>query len=102
MKVTTTARGYQSLQFTDQAGKRGIAEQSGDVDYANPTYDQAGSSYLLIGRQDAPVQLSIDQVGELVEYLQKWLEDGCFVRPVPHRHDAVSPPLQQQGSSQRR
>jgi len=45
------------------------------VDCGNPTYDKPGSSYLLLGRQDAPVQLSIDQVGELAEYLQKWLED---------------------------
>ena len=98
MKVTTTPRGFQSVQFTDQAGHCGIAEQSGAVDYGNPTYDQAGSSYLLLGRQDAPVQLSIDQVGELVEYLQKWLEDGCF---VSHKHRALPSPHQKQGASRR-
>jgi len=29
------------------------------------------------------VQLSIDQVGELVEYIEKWLENGEFLRSAP-------------------
>src|SRR5262249_16121316 len=78
MKVTTTPHGFQSVQFTDEAGKIGIAEQCGGVDYANPTADQPGRSYLLLGRQDAPVQLNMEQVAELVGYLQKWL-----VGPLP-------------------
>jgi len=102
MKVMTTPHGFQSVQFTDETGKVGIAEQCGGVDYANPTADQAGSSYLLLGRQDAPVQLNMEQVGELVEYLEKWLEYGCFVQPARHKHGAVPPPHQKQGSAQRR
>lgn len=82
MKVTMTPRGYQSIQFADQAGNRGIAEQSSAIDYGNPTWDKPGSSYLLIGRQDAPLQLSVDQVGELVEYLQTWLEEGKLAHSV--------------------
>ena len=91
MRVTMTAQGFQSLQFTDQAGNRCIAEQSREVDPSNPTSDHAGSSYLLLGRQDAPVQLSIDQVGELVEYLEKWLENGQFVRSAPNAADRGVP-----------
>src|SRR5262249_34535023 len=43
-----------------------------------PNPRRACTSYLFLGRQDAPVQLNIDQVGELVEYLQQWLECGKF------------------------
>jgi hypothetical protein len=80
MKVKTTPRGYQSIEFTDQAGKRGVLEQTGGTDYGNPTWDQSGTSYVLLGRKDAPIQLNIDQVGELVEHLQAWLEDGRFCK----------------------
>jgi hypothetical protein len=83
MKVTMTSRGYQSVRFVDQAGNRGIAEQSSAIDAGNPTRDQPGSSYLLLGREDSPVQLNIDQVGELVEYLERWLEEGKLVASVP-------------------
>lgn len=88
MKVTMTPRGYQSVQFTDQARHRGIAEQSSEIDRGNPTWTDPGSSYVLLGRQDAPVQLNIEQVGELVEYLQRWLESGRFdvvIEPPPTR-----------------
>jgi hypothetical protein len=67
----------------DQAGQHGIAEQSSAIDHANPTWNRPGSSYLLLGRQDAPLQLSVEQVGELVEYLEKWLDEGKFVRMAP-------------------
>jgi hypothetical protein len=83
MKVTMTPRGYQSVQFVDQAGQRGIAEQSNEIDHGNPTWDRPGSSYLLLGRQEAPLQLSVEQVGELVEYLENWLDEGRFVRTAP-------------------
>lgn len=111
MKVTTTARGYQSIQFVDQAGHCGIAEQSGGVDHANPTADVPGSSYLLLGRQDAPLQLNIDQVGELVEHLQKWLEEGKFTSSAPQttakaergaKHESLPAPHQPQGAARRR
>jgi hypothetical protein len=65
------------------AGQRGIAEQSSEIDHGNPTWHQPGSSYLLLGSQDAPLQLSVEQVGELVEYLEKWLDEGKFVRAAP-------------------
>src|SRR5262245_16837212 len=84
MRVTRTAGGLQSLQFVDEAGNRCIAEQSPEVDPNNPCADQVGSSYLLLGRHDAPVQLNLDQVGELVEWLQKWLEHGEFMTSLSH------------------
>jgi hypothetical protein len=37
----------------------------------------------LLGREDSPVQLNIDQVGELVEYLERWLEEGKLAVSVP-------------------
>lgn len=83
MHVTMTDRGYQSLRFNDQAGNAGIAEQSPAIDHGNPTRTDPGSSYLLLGRQGSPVQLSVEQVGELVEYLERWLEHGRFVRHPP-------------------
>jgi hypothetical protein len=39
--------------------------------------------YLLLGREETPLKLSIEQVGELVEYLEKWLDEGRFVRKAP-------------------
>jgi hypothetical protein len=59
----------QSIQFVDQDGNRGIAEQSKEIDPSNRTWTDANTSYL-----------NNDQVGELVEYLQKWLEEGRFVQ----------------------
>jgi hypothetical protein len=98
MIVTTTGRGYQSVQFADQAGNRGIAEQSSEIDPANPTLDQPGSSYLLLGRIDAPVTLSIEQVGELVEYLERWLDEGKFVQ---HNPEALGQNAAKEGAADR-
>jgi hypothetical protein len=86
MKVTTTAQGYQSVQFVDQAGNSGVLEQSKEIDPSNPTADQPGTSYVLLGRKDSVLQLNIDQVSELVEYLQKWLEEGKFVKGSAGSH----------------
>src|SRR5262245_56277958 len=58
----------------EQESDMRLAECSSEIDHSNPTWTQPGSSYLLIGRQDTPVQLNIDQLDELVKYLQGWLE----------------------------
>jgi hypothetical protein len=34
------------------------------------------SSFLLLGREEAPLKLNVEQAGALVEYLQRWLEHG--------------------------
>jgi hypothetical protein len=73
-----TDRGLQHIQFIDDQGNPGTLEQSPEIDYSNPTADVPNTSYVLLGRRDTPLQLSIDQVGELVDYLQTWLEHGQF------------------------
>lgn len=78
MEVHVTDRGLQCVYFTDNRGNPGILQQSPEIDYSNPTADEPNTSYVVLGRRDAPVQLTIDQVGELVEYLQTWLEYGRF------------------------
>jgi len=78
MEVHVTDRGLQRIQFADDQGKPGILEQAPGTDYGNPTYDVPNSSYVLLGCQEAPLKLNLDQVGELVEFLQVWLERGQF------------------------
>jgi hypothetical protein len=79
MQVTTTPRGLQRISFVDHDDQPAILEQTSGIDYANPTFDQPNSSFVLFGRKDAPVKLNMDQVAELVGYLQTWLEEGVFV-----------------------
>ncbi|MFO0969942.1 MAG: hypothetical protein U0793_30685 [Gemmataceae bacterium] len=78
MKVKMTPTGVQSIDFVDQAGARGVLKQTSGRDYGNPTWDQPNSSYVLLGVKDAPLKLNMDQVAELVEYLQTWLETGAL------------------------
>ena len=78
MDVHVTDRGLQSIHFSDDQGRPGILEQSPGIDYGNSTYDVPNSSFVLLSRKDAPLQLNLEQVGELVEYLQVWLEHGRF------------------------
>ena len=82
MQVRTTPRGLQRITFVDQDGKPAILEQTSGIDYANPTFDEANSSFVLLGQKDAPVKLNMDQVAELVGYLQTWLEEGQFAAGV--------------------
>src|SRR5688572_16101042 len=79
MQVTRTPRGLQRISFVDHDDKPAILEQTSGSDYGNPTYDEANSSFVLLGRKDAPVKLNMDQIAELVEYLQTWLEKGVLV-----------------------
>jgi hypothetical protein len=78
MQVTTTRRGLQRISFVDHDDKPAILEQTSGIDYDNPTFDQPSSSFVLLGRKDAPVKLTMDQVAELVGYLQTWLEEGVL------------------------
>jgi len=82
MQVRMTPRGLQRISFVDQDDKPAILEQTNSIDYANPTFDEANSSFVLLGRKDAPVKLNMDQVAEVVGYLQTWLEDGRFAAGV--------------------
>lgn len=79
MQVRTTPRGLQCISFADQDENPAILEQTSGIDHANPTFDESNSSFVLLGQKDAPAKLSMDQVAELVSYLQTWLEDGKFV-----------------------
>jgi hypothetical protein len=78
MEVHVTDRGLQRIQFTDDYGNPGILEQAPGIDYGNPAHDVPNSSFVLLGHRDAPLQLNLEQVGALVEYLQAWLEHGQF------------------------
>lgn len=64
MQVTTTPRGLQRISFVDHDDQPAILEQTSGID-CNPTFDEANSSFVLLGRKDAPVKLNMDQVAEL-------------------------------------
>ena len=78
MQVRTTPRGLQRISFVDQDDKPAILEQTSGIDYGNPTFDEANSSFVLLGRKDAPVKLNMDQVAEVGRILQTWLEEDAF------------------------
>lgn len=60
MQVRTTPRGLQRIAFVDQDDKPAILEQTSGIEYANPTFDEANSSFVLLGQEDAPVKLNMD------------------------------------------
>ena len=78
MQVTTTPRGLQRIPFVDQDDKPAILEPTRGIDYGNPTHDEPNSSFVLLGRKDAPIKLNLDQVADLVGYLNVWLEEGML------------------------
>ena len=82
MHVTTTPRGLQRISFVDYNDNQSTLEQTSGIDYGNPTHDEPGTSFVLLGRKDAPIKLNMDQVAEMVEYLKTWLEDVAFVPKV--------------------
>jgi hypothetical protein len=101
MHVTKTPRGLQRISFVDQNDKTVTLEQTTGCDYANPTFDEAGSSFVLLGQQDAPAMLNMAQVAELVEYLQTWLQEGAF-DPSCRRLRPASSPSKRVGHRARR
>jgi len=48
MQVTTTRLGHQRISFADHDRNQAILEQTGGIDYANPTFDEPGSSFVLL------------------------------------------------------
>jgi hypothetical protein len=87
MKIETTSRGFQIVNFTDHNGVSCSLQQSSAIDLSHE--GDEGSSYVWLGcdKNAAPhmghemsprMHLNRQQVGELVTHLQAWLETGEF------------------------
>jgi hypothetical protein len=59
MHVTTTPRGLQRISFVDHNDIQAILEQTSGIDYGNPTHDEPGTSFVLLGRKDATCCASV-------------------------------------------
>ena len=73
MEVRYTERGFEIIDFTDEYGEKCSLQQSSLAIYEPP-----GTSAIWFGVNEKRMHLTIDQVKELLPYLQSWVENGSF------------------------
>ena len=72
-EVTTTARGFELIEFLDCYDKPCSLQQSSLAIYQDP-----GTSAIWLGQGDDRMHLKEDQVKALITHLQRWLDNGSF------------------------
>ncbi len=73
MEVDHTARGFELIEFTDRNGQDCSLQQSSAADFQDP-----GTSAVWFGVGETRMHLSLEQVKELIPFLQAWVDNGSF------------------------
>jgi hypothetical protein len=73
LEIKKTERGFELIEFTDRNGQQCSLQQSSAA-----VYEQPGSSAVWFGIGDQKMHLSLEQVKELLPFLQRWTENGSF------------------------
>ena len=74
MEVRKTDRGFEVIDFNDQYGEECSLQQSSLAIYQPP-----GTSAVWFGVNKNRMHLTLEQVKELLPYLQAWVENGSFI-----------------------
>ena len=78
MRVQTTDRGFQMVEFIERNGEPCSLQQSSAIDDVKGALDKPGSSFVWLGCNGRRMHLSREMVRELVEHLNQWLSTGEF------------------------
>jgi hypothetical protein len=78
MKITTTARGFERIDFKDRCGDDCSLQQSSAIGDAENAGDRPGSSFIWLGADADGMHLDRQQVRELIKHLEAWLKTGSF------------------------
>ncbi len=79
-EVKVTNRGFEYIEFKDCHRENCLLQQS-----SMALNDQPGSSAVWLGIRNKEMHLVYDQVKELVNALQNWLDTGSFRDPIKKR-----------------
>jgi hypothetical protein len=74
MLIEKTIRGFELIQFKDRYGHECSLQQSSLADFEPP-----GSSAIWFGVSDTDrMHIDLEQMKELIVYLQNWIATGSF------------------------
>lgn len=80
MNIDHTSRGLEIVPFVDRGQCCCSLQQSSAIDVNQPNaIGRPGGTCIWLGADAARMHLGYDQVRDLVEHLQAWLETGSFV-----------------------
>lgn len=85
-KYSKNARNFELIEFRDAYDKECSLQQSSIIGEYDDAYDRPGSSCVWLGRDPDPadtqsstrMHLNREQVADLVDQLQCWLDTGAF------------------------
>lgn len=72
-EIIRTDRGFQLIRFRDHNGSNSTLQQS-----SLAIYEQPGTSAVWLGIEGERMHLNLEQVKDLIEALQNWVDEGTF------------------------
>lgn len=73
MKIQTTQRGFQFVEFEDHNGQRCTLQQS-----SLALFEQPGMGAIWFGTGENRMHINLEQLKELIPHLEAWQENGDF------------------------